>query len=90
MAYFFVPIAFLALRRNEPDMERPFRVSHPRLVGIGAIMLALGLIIAYLPGSPSALVWPYEWVTISIWTVLGVLLYLRFRAGEWGTLGPTA
>lgn len=81
VAYFFVPIAFLALRRNEPEMNRPFRVSHPRLVGSGAIVLSLGLISAYLPGSPSALVWPYEWVTISVWTVLGILLYLRFRAG---------
>ena len=82
VAYFFVPVAFLVLRRNEPEMARPFRVSHPRLVGIGAIGLALGLISAYLPGSPSALVWPYEWVTILVWTVLGVLLYLRFRGGS--------
>lgn len=82
VAYFFVPIAFLALRRNEPEMNRPFRVSHPRLVGSGAIVLSLGLISAYLPGSPSALVWPYEWVTISVWTVLGIVLFLRFRAGE--------
>jgi amino acid transporter len=82
VAYFFVPIAFLTLRMNEPEMERPFEVSHPRLVGIGAILLSLGLIGAYLPGSPSALVWPYEWVTISVWTVLGMFLYLRFRAGQ--------
>ena len=79
---FFVPIAFLALRKNEPDMARPFRVSYPRTVGLGAVLLSLGLISAYLPGSPSALVWPYEWVTISIWTVLGIVFYLRFRARQ--------
>jgi len=28
---------------------------------------------------------PYEWVTISVWTVLGIILYLRFRAGSRGT-----
>ena len=80
-AYLFVPLAFLALRRKEPDMDRPFKVSHPKIVGIGAIILAVALISAYLPGSPSALIWPYEWVTISVWTILGIVLYLRFRGG---------
>jgi amino acid transporter len=81
VAYLFVPIAFLALRRKEPDLPRPFTVSHPNLVGMGAVVLAIALITAYLPGSPSALIWPYEWVTITTWSILGVILYLRFRAG---------
>ena len=79
IAYVFVPLAFLALRRKEPDMPRPFKVTHPNLVGIGGFVLALALIAAYLPGSPSALIWPYEWATISVWTILGVLLFLRYR-----------
>jgi amino acid transporter len=81
VAYFFVPFAFLALRRNEPDLPRPFRVSHPRIVGVGAIVLSLALITAYLPGSPSALIWPYEWATITVWTMLGIVLWFRFRNG---------
>jgi amino acid transporter len=79
MAYLFVPIAFLALRRKEPDMPRPFRVRHPRLVGVSAVVLAVALLIAYLPGSPSALLWPYEWAMILVWAVLGVVLYVRYR-----------
>jgi len=79
IAYVFVPLAFLALRRKEPDMPRPFKVTHPKLVGIGGFVLALALIAAYLPGSPSALIWPYEWLTIMVWTILGVLLFLRYR-----------
>ena len=82
VAYIFVPIAFLALRRKEPDMPRPFRVSHPKLVGISAVVLAVALILNYLPGSPAALVWPYEWVTITTWAVLGVVIFLIYRAGE--------
>ncbi len=92
IAYLFVPIAFLALRRNEPDMPRPFRVSHPRLVGVGAVVLALALLTAYLPGSPSALLWPYEWAMILVWAVLGVLLMLRYRfaaAGRSGSVAPS-
>lgn len=85
VAYLFVPIAFLALRRKEPDLKRPFRVRYPKLVGIGGILLALGLISAYLPGSPSALSWPEEWLTITIWTILGIILYSIYgsaRSGE--------
>jgi amino acid transporter len=78
VAYLFVPLAFLALRRKEPELPRPFRVSHPRIVGVGGVLLALALITAYLPGSPSALLWPYEWLTILIWTLLGVFLYLVY------------
>jgi APA family basic amino acid/polyamine antiporter len=86
VAYLFVPVAFLALRRREPQMPRPFRVRRPLLVGGGAILLAAALLSAYLPGSPSALAWPHEWFMILVWSVLGLLLFLRyrFRAGQGG------
>ncbi len=80
IAFIFVAIAFLVLRRNEPDMPRPFRVSHPNLVGYGAVLLALGLLSAFLPWSDSALSWPEEWMTIVVWTVLGALLLWRYKA----------
>ena len=82
IAYTFVPLAFLVLRRKEPDLPRPFRITHPRLVGVGAFILALALITAYLPGSPSALIWPYEWLTITVWAVLGVVLFVRYRVRQ--------
>jgi basic amino acid/polyamine antiporter, APA family len=88
IAYLFVPIAFLVLRRTEPDMQRPFRVSHPRLVGYGAVILAVALLTAYLPGSPSALLWPYEWAMILVWAGIGLALWLgyRLRTGSSGSL----
>lgn len=72
IAFLFVAISFLVLRKREPDMPRPFRVSHPRLVGYGAVILSIGLLSAFLPWSESALAWPDEWLTIGLWTVLGV------------------
>lgn len=81
IAFLFVSISFLVLRRTEPDMERPFKVSHPNLVGWGAVILSLGLLSAFLPWSPSALLWPNEWLTIVIWTLLGgcILLFSSRR-----------
>ena len=85
IAFVFVAISFLVLRRNEPDMPRPFKVSHPRLVGYGAVLLALGLLSAFLPWSDSALSWPEEWMTIVIWTAIGLILWLRYRARDGDT-----
>jgi len=79
VAYLFVPMAFLALRRSEPDMPRPFRVRYPRLVGNLAVALAAALLLIYLPGSPAALLWPYEWLMILLWTAIGVVLWVRYR-----------
>ncbi len=78
IAFLFVAISFLVLRRTEPDMPRPFRVSHPNLVGYGAVILALGLLSAFLPWSESALTWPHEWLTILLWTVLGSVIFISY------------
>jgi basic amino acid/polyamine antiporter, APA family len=79
IAFLFVALSFLVLRRTEPEMIRPFRISHPNLVGYGAIILTLGLLSAFLPWSDSALAWPNEWLTIIVWTVLGALILWRSK-----------
>lgn len=80
IAFLFVAISFLVLRRNEPDLPRPFKVAYPNLVGWGAVLMSLGLLSAFMPWSASALSWPEEWLTISVWTLLGAGIYLRWRA----------
>jgi APA family basic amino acid/polyamine antiporter len=75
IAYMFVPIAFLALRRNEPDLPRPFRVSHPRLVGYSAILLAVAFLSVSLPWSPAALGWPHEWGMLGAWALFGAMVF---------------
>jgi amino acid transporter len=79
IAILFVDISFLVLRHREPEMPRPFKVSHPRLVGYGAVTLSLGLIAAFLPWSDSSLQWPEEWLTIVVWSTLGILLLIRYE-----------
>lgn len=79
VAYATVAASFLVLRKREPEMKRPFRVANGMVVGYAALILAIGIIILYLPGSPAALVWPYEWVIVGGWTLLGIGFYLWAR-----------
>jgi amino acid transporter len=75
IAYILVAISFLLLRRNQPDMERPFRLRHGRLIGWLALLGSTGLLLLYLPGSPAALAWPVEWSLVLLWFVIGGLVY---------------
>lgn len=76
IAYFMVALSFLVLRYKEPDMPRPYKIKAGKLVGIIAILLSLGMGILYLPGSPSALAWPHEWIILLLWTLLGIVFYV--------------
>ncbi len=76
IAYGFVAFAFLRLRKTEPDMPRPFMVRHGQLVGYTALGMSFVLGCLYLPFSPSALIWPYEWVVVLLGSILGLIFYI--------------
>lgn len=84
VAFFLVALSFLLLRKREPEMERPFRVRSGKAVGVAAAVLSLGLAVLFLPGMPSALIWPYEWIIVGLWWALGVVLLLRLPRVEPG------
>jgi hypothetical protein len=58
-------------------MPRPYVVRYGRFVGTAALVLSLAIAALYFPGSPAALVWPYEWLIVIAWVVLGAMM-LRF------------
>ena len=74
IAYAFVAGSFLVLRKREPEMPRPYVVRNGRFIGTAALVLSLGVALLYLPGSPAALVWPYEWLIVIVWIVLGAIM----------------
>jgi amino acid transporter len=74
VAYAFVALSFLVLRVREPLMDRPYAVRHWRFTGITALILSLAIAALYLPFSPAALLWPYEWAIVGAWAILGGLL----------------
>jgi amino acid transporter len=85
--YLFVAISFLRIRKLYPGLERPYEVSRPRLTGFLALAATLFFVLLYLPGSPSALIWPQEWIIILLWVLLGLGFYAGSR-GRQAALGP--
>ena len=86
LGYLFVTVSFLKLRKSHPELERPYRVPKAKLVGTLALLATVFFICLYLPGSPSALIWPQEWLIVLVWALLGVTFYFiaRGRVSEMG------
>lgn len=74
VAYFFVALSFVILRKQEPDMQRPYKVRYPRLVGTMALLLTGGMLILYIPGLPSGFT-TAEFIIAGGWILLGVFCY---------------
>ncbi len=82
ITYLFVAVAFVALRRYEPEMPRPFKVPAGNLIGVVAVVLSVALLNLYLPWSPSALVWPYEWLMVFLWFGIGLVVFIWSRSSD--------
>jgi len=74
IAYALVAISFLVLRKREPEMNRPFKLPFGIFFGWLGLLITLLLGLAYMPGSPGALAWPYEWLILGLWYFLGIVI----------------
>jgi amino acid transporter len=74
IAYAFVALSFLVLRYREPDMPRPYKVKRWKPVGIAAFVLSCSIMLLFMPFSPAALIWPYEWAIVGGWWLAGLLM----------------
>ncbi|EQB37159.1 amino acid permease [Virgibacillus sp. CM-4] len=75
VAWLMVAISYILLRKKAPTMARPFKLPFGTTFGWVAAVMSFGVMILYMPGMPSALIWPYEWVIVGVWAILGVILY---------------
>ncbi len=83
VAYFLVALSFIALRKKEPNMERPFKAGKGQAVGWIALVLSFGFIVLYMPGMPAALIWPYEWIMVAGWVAIGAYFYYQMNKGKY-------
>ncbi|ELY23933.1 cationic amino acid transporter [Natrialba magadii ATCC 43099] len=75
VAWLLVAVSFLVLRYREPEMDRPYKVPGGKAVGSFGLALTVFFVYLYLPGGQSALLWPYEWLIVLLWCVLGLVFY---------------
>ncbi|WP_423750753.1 APC family permease [Salinirarus marinus] len=75
VAWVLVVVSFFVLRYREPEMDRPLELPFGYGVGAVALGLTLFFVTLYLPGSASALSWPFEWGIVLVWVVLGAGMY---------------
>lgn len=76
VAYCMVSMSFVILRSKAPNMKRPYKVKHYKLVGILAIIMSAFMIAMYMiPGSGSTLC-VQEWIIIGGWSAIGLLFYI--------------
>lgn len=89
VAWLMVALSFIILRKKRPEMKRPFRVRGGTLIGWLALFMSIGVAILYMPGMPSALVWPYEWIIILVWSILGLVFY-KWSMAKYGATNADA
>ena len=84
VAYLLVGIAFVILRKREPNMERPLRIggkgNFGKAIGVTSVLFCAGLISLYLPGMPAAIsIEP--WMLFGAWWILGMAFLVRVPRG---------
>lgn len=68
-------IAFYRVRRMNLPTPPPYRVRVPWIPAVGAIAGLVVILGGLIPGLPVSLLWPYEYLIVVIWIVLGLVLY---------------
>ena len=81
--FFLFELSLFALRRQQPDLHRPFRaIGYPLLPAL-VCLLDLGLLIAFIAADPISGV--YMAGLIAVCVPVGFILHRRRRAGELST-----
>lgn len=79
LSYLVVAIAFLILRKKEPNLLRPFKIKYGISVGIIVVLSSAGFLTLYIPGGPVSQVLSHESIMIAIWGALGIIFLIWSR-----------
>lgn len=76
VTYFIVSLSFLKLRKIHPNIEKPYKIKHYRVVGISATMLSGFLCIIYLLPGTSCSITKQEMIIIALWCITGLMFFV--------------
>lgn len=89
-----VSFVCLKLRFTEPELARPYRMPCGRLVASLAVLLTgMMIFMVVYPTNLGSLVWPTEYLAVSLWYLSGLTIHLgrssgpRCSVAERGTFG---
>lgn len=81
IAWFIISIAFINLNKKRPDLERPYKVKNPKLVGWGAAIFSFTYGMLYMPFGSYGLR-PGEWAVVGTVVVIALIVYFVWNKGK--------
>lgn len=84
ISYCMVSMAFVLLRKKEPDLIRPYKVKNYKIVGFFSVLMSGFMVVMYLiPGTGCTLT-IQELIIAGGWSILGVIFAIicKFRYKE--------
>lgn len=72
VAYLCVVISFIQIRCKEPNLARPWKIRHWKLMAVLGIFACAVFISLYMPFGSSSL-GMHEWIMVLVWVVLGII-----------------
>lgn len=80
VAFLGVALSLIRLRKKFPNLERPYRMpGAPLLAYVAAAGAVFIMVVMLIPGSPSMLVWPLEWLILGALSATGAAFWLGAR-----------
>jgi APA family basic amino acid/polyamine antiporter len=64
------------LRRAEPRLIEPYRLTHVGVLYVGAVVCTAIVLVLLLPGSPEQLQWPSEYGILLAWFAIGYVCHV--------------
>lgn len=79
LAWSFNSLNLLRIRKKFPEIKGAVRIKHLFFPTLGGIIAFCVAAFTLIPNTPISLVWPYEYVVLGIWCILGIVGYLGSR-----------